>query len=227
MHKKNLIIWGARGQAKVYAEFADQQGYSIVALFDNDRALTSPLPGVPLFYGWEALVHWQSENAVLQAHALVAMGGSRGKDRLYLQQKLAAQGLLPARFIHPTAFVASTAKIGVGSSILWNATISAEVEMGDSCLVNGAACVEHESILGDGVHIGPGATLCGCVQVGDFSFIGAGAVVLPRIRIGRDVIIGAGAVVTRDIPDGMVAYGNPARIAHDNPEAANNPWRDD
>jgi acetyltransferase-like isoleucine patch superfamily enzyme len=53
------------------------------------------------------------------------------------------------------------------------------------------------------------------VTVGDDTLIGIGAIVLPRIRIGRHVIVGAGAVVTRDVPDGKVVYGNPARIQRD------------
>ena len=42
------------------------------------------------------------------------------------------------------------------------------------------------------------------------------ALVLDRRSIGRDVIVGAGSVVTRDVPDGKVAYGSPARIVRDN-----------
>lgn len=48
--------------------------------------------------------------------------------------------------------------------------------------------------------------------IGNNVFLGANAVVLPGIVIGDNVIVGAGAVVTKDIPSGMVAVGNPARI---------------
>jgi acetyltransferase-like isoleucine patch superfamily enzyme len=85
-----------------------------------------------------------------------------------------------------------------------------------SFIINTAATVEHESVLGDGVHVAPGATVAGCVTVGSYSMIGVGAVVLPRVVIGSNTIIGAGAVVTRDIPDRKVAYGNPARIQREN-----------
>lgn len=48
--------------------------------------------------------------------------------------------------------------------------------------------------------------------IGDNVFLGANAVVLPGVTIGNNVIIGAGSVVTKDIPNGMVVAGNPAKI---------------
>ena len=50
------------------------------------------------------------------------------------------------------------------------------------------------------------------VTIGDNVFIGAGSIVLPGVSIGNNVVIGAGSVVSRDIPDGSVAVGNPARV---------------
>jgi acetyltransferase-like isoleucine patch superfamily enzyme len=60
------------------------------------------------------------------------------------------------------------------------------------------------------VHVAPGATLCGCVDVGEDAMVGAGATVLPRLRIGRGAVVGAGAVVTRAVADGTVVVGIPA-----------------
>jgi galactoside O-acetyltransferase len=50
------------------------------------------------------------------------------------------------------------------------------------------------------------------VYIGENAWIGAGAVILPGVHIGKNVIIGAGSIVTKDIPDNMVAVGNPCRI---------------
>jgi len=50
------------------------------------------------------------------------------------------------------------------------------------------------------------------VSIGDRTDVGAGTIILPGVTIGRDCVIGAGAIVTRDIPEGSVAVGNPARV---------------
>lgn len=50
------------------------------------------------------------------------------------------------------------------------------------------------------------------ITIGDNVWIGGGAIVCPGVKIGRNVTIGAGSVVTRDIPDGVIAAGNPCRI---------------
>lgn len=57
-----------------------------------------------------------------------------------------------------------------------------------------------------------GKTRLGKVVVGNRVFIGASSIILPAVTIGSDVIIGAGSVITKDIPNGVVAAGNPARV---------------
>jgi maltose O-acetyltransferase len=55
-------------------------------------------------------------------------------------------------------------------------------------------------------------TRIGKVTIGNRVFIGASSVILPGVTIGSNVIIGAGSVVTKDIPDNVVAAGNPAKV---------------
>ena len=50
------------------------------------------------------------------------------------------------------------------------------------------------------------------ITIGDNVWLGGGAIVLPGVTIGDDTVVGAGAVVTRDLPPGVVAVGNPARV---------------
>ena len=50
------------------------------------------------------------------------------------------------------------------------------------------------------------------VSIGENSWIGANVVIVPGITIGKNVVIGAGSVVTKDIPDHVVAVGNPCKV---------------
>jgi len=50
------------------------------------------------------------------------------------------------------------------------------------------------------------------IQVGNNVFIGMGALILPGVTIGDNCIIGAHSVVTKDVPNGTVVGGNPAKV---------------
>ncbi|MBO1307170.1 sugar O-acetyltransferase [Enterococcus sp. 669A] len=50
------------------------------------------------------------------------------------------------------------------------------------------------------------------VTIGDNVWIGANATINPGVTIGSNVVIGSGAVVTKDVPDNVVAAGNPCRV---------------
>ena len=52
----------------------------------------------------------------------------------------------------------------------------------------------------------------GSIVVGDHSWLGTGVIVLGGVRMGKGVVIGAGSVVTKDVPDGAIAVGVPARV---------------
>lgn len=50
------------------------------------------------------------------------------------------------------------------------------------------------------------------IKIGDNVWIGAGTIVCPGVTIGSNSVIGAGAVVTKDIPENVLAVGNPCRV---------------
>lgn len=84
--------------------------------------------------------------------------------------------------------------------------------------------------IGDRVMIGPNVTIATAnhpidpelrakglqynkdVYIGENTWIGAGVIVVPGVRIGKNTVIGGGSVVTKDIPDNVVAVGNPCRV---------------
>ena len=213
-----IVLWGATGQARVLREALEARSVDVVAIVDN-RELASPFPGVPVVVGEAGLKAWVARRAPSELLFAVAVGGSRGLDRLRLFDSMKALGLRPYTIVHRAAFVATDAHLGEACQVLAMAAVCAQARLGNLVIVNTAASVDHDCVIGDGTHIGPGAHLAGEVVVGSRAFVGTGAVVLPRLHIGDDSVVGAGAVVTRNVPAGATVAGNPARAARkDSPD---------
>lgn len=207
------VLWGSSGLAKVLANVISLRGGQVVALFDNNPNANSVIAGVPLYKGKEGFLNWyENERDVRDIAGLVAIGGAYGNDRLAMQEYFRSHGISIDSIVHPDASVCNNVSIGAGTQILAQSVVSTDVKIGEACIINIRAAVDHECILGEGVHIAPGATLCGCVNVGRNVMIGAGAVVLPRVKIGANTVVGSGAVVTKDLPEGVVVVGSPAKI---------------
>jgi len=212
MNRDKYILWGATGQAKVLADIIHSTGGIVSNIFDNKEVIC-PLNNVEIGYGINDFESWLTTVKDINAYsAIAAIGGAYGFDRFEFYTLFRNKGLAVPSIFHQTAFVSQSAKLGENVQILANAFVGVEAVIGHASIINTKASVDHECILGIGTHIAPAATLCGCVTVGDFSMLGAGSTVLPRINIGSNVIIGAGSVVTKDIPNNVIAYGNPAKI---------------
>jgi maltose O-acetyltransferase len=86
------------------------------------------------------------------------------------------------------------------------------IEIGEECLIGAGARIVDADFHGVDPEERGMAGAVGAVWIGRGAFIGMGAMILKRVRIGDFGVVGAGAVVARDVEDGTVAAGNPARV---------------
>lgn len=137
---------------------------------------------------------------------------------------VAAQPLVAELFgaVGADTFVRAPVTVDYGS----NVTVGARTFINANLTVLDVAAVT----IGDDCQIGPNVQLltpthpveaqprrdkleaARPITIGDNVWLGGGVIVCPGVTIGDDAVIGAGAVVTRDIPPGVVAVGNPARV---------------
>ena len=202
------IIVGAGGHGRVVLDiFRQAHEVDPVGFLDaNPRLAGTEVDGVRVL---GSIV----DPALLADHdvdsAIVAIGDN--PTRHMYAQALLSNGLHLLNAIHPKASVADTAKLGNNVVVAAGAVICAHCRIEESCIINTASIVDHESYIGRAVHICPGARLAGRVTVEDFAFVGIGATVVQCLSIGRGGVVGAGAVVLRNVDPFTTVVGVPAR----------------
>ena len=119
-------------------------------------------------------------------------------------------------FINPPFYCDYGFNIEVGKNFFanYNCTIInvAKLKIGDNCqmppnvAIYTAGHPVHPESRNTAYEYGIGVT------IGDNVWIGGNTVIVPGVRIGSNTVIGAGSVVTKDIPDWVIAAGNPCRV---------------
>lgn len=192
---KEVIIIGASGHGKVIADIIEKSGDKVVGFLDDDLTKAGVIGPVC------DCVKYKDKRFI------IGIGNTEIRKRIADEY----DDLNYYTAIHPEAVIANNAKISEGTAVMANAVINALATVGAHSIINTASVVEHDNIIGNFVHISPGAILCGGVTVGDQTHIGAGAVVRNNVTICGNTTVGCGACVVKDITESGIYIGVPAK----------------
>lgn len=202
---RELLLLGASGLAREVAA-AQQGGYRVVGVLDDDPELRGTrVAGVEVLGGIAHAAEYDADLAV-------CVGSGRGRRAVV--ERLAGLGVGEERFatlIDASVRVPDGCAVGVGSILLAQVVLTADVTVGRYVVAMPNVTLTHDCRVGDYATLTAGVSLAGAVTVGDAAYLGMNASVRQRLTIGAGAVVGMGAAVLADVPAGETWAGVPAR----------------
>lgn len=212
-----VLIIGTSGHAKVVIDIIENEGkYEIYGLIDTFKEVGDSVYGYKILGTEKDIAEIILENKIIGG--FIAIGDNWSRHTIFKHIIKLNSNFKFISIIHSNTSIGKNVQIGNGTVVMPGAVINADSVVGDFCIVNTLASLDHESTLQDFASLGPGANISGNVSIGAFTAISLGAKVIENIEIKSHTIVGAGAVVLKNIESHKVVYGVPAKEIRDRKE---------
>lgn len=195
-----LIIIGAGGHGKVIADAALKNGYTNICCIDDHAK--GEIMGFPIIGTCEDIERLNDKNTDF----IIGIGNNSIRKTI-----AEAHNVNWVSIVHPSAQIAFNAEIGKGTVVMANAVVNVCATVGEHCIINTGAIVEHDNVIENYAHISPNVALGGTVRIGLLTHVGIGATVKNNTEICSECTIGAGAVVVKNIKEPGTYVGVPIR----------------
>ncbi|MFC9786523.1 NeuD/PglB/VioB family sugar acetyltransferase [Rhodococcus sp. NPDC127528] len=208
MPTKPLVLVAASGLAReVVSSVRASVDRMVIGFLDDDVLLHgTSVSGLPVLGGLAAAEDHPD------AEFVVCVGS--GRTRSVIVDRLSQCGIGDDRFatlIDPSVRVPTTCNVGVGSILLAQTVLTANVEVGRHVVVMPHVVLTHDDRVDDFATLCAGVVLGGGVRVGRLAYLGMNACVREKIHVGANAVLGMGATLLTDLPEAQTWAGVPAR----------------
>jgi sugar O-acyltransferase (sialic acid O-acetyltransferase NeuD family) len=202
-----LILIAASGLAREVLAMVRSSGqYDVVGLLDDDKEMAGvTVDGAPVL--------GTIDDAARYTHAFILVCLGSGKSREMVVDRLSAMGLHEARYataIDPSVQYPEGCRIGRGSILMRNVTLTAAVTLGSHVVAMPSVTFTHDDDVEDFATFAAGVSLGGGVRIGRAAYLGMNSSVRERTSVGAYATVGMGAAVLSNVPDGETWVGVPA-----------------
>lgn len=204
------IIIGAGTYGEVYLTYLQEAGIEIIGFIDDDSRFSgSVVNGIPVIGTMNELSELIIQYRIEAAYCPI--GDNR--KRVKFLDKARNLNLAIPNYIHPSVMISPNVKIGKGVYILLGSMIMPHTVISDYTMISMNVKIAHHSLLDKGNFLSMGVCVGASIHMKPYVYVGIGAVIVTGIHeVGSDSLVGAGAIVIRDVDDGSVVAGNPARV---------------
>lgn len=203
---KDIVLIGGGGHALSILEIVNALSLPVMGYVDMKENSDIPIP----YLGNDSC--FLSNNSPLDIQIVLGVVYTQTVD-MQLRSKLLTKykGYTGKTIVAKSAILSDHTCLGNGTVVFEKALINRS-DIGEHCVINSGAIIEHDCKIEDNVFIGPGAIVGGGVTIRRNTFIGAGVIIRDGVTITSDVTIGMGSLVLKDIKCSGMYYGNPLSL---------------
>ena len=210
------VLIGAGTYGEVYLAYLQEAGVDIVGFLDDDQKYEGQsVRDIPVLGGVSRL------NDLKETENIEAVYCPLGNNKLRVKFLTMAKelGYKTPNYIHPSVLISPNVTIGEGVYILLGTTIMPHTVIKDYVMISMGVHLAHHNVLEEGVFLSTGCNFGASIHAHKYAYCGISSTIMTGMHeLGEDCLIGAGAVVIKDVPDGAVMAGVPAKILKYKPE---------
>tara|TARA_R110000772_G_scaffold8452_3_gene27969 strand:- start:111 stop:776 length:666 start_codon:yes stop_codon:yes gene_type:complete len=208
---KNIVLIGGGNQAHYTIDIINKEKkYNIVGIIDSIHDISSDRFGYKILGRQEDIVKLVDQYNI--EGGVISIGDNWVRYYVSNQIKEQIPNFKFVNAIHPSVIIGDNVELGEGIVMMAGCIINPKSTIGNFTFFATGAQVDHDCTIGDFASISAGSITGGYVNLGDFSAITLGVTVLDRLNIGKNTVVGAGSVLLKDLPDNVLAYGNPCIV---------------
>lgn len=209
--KPNILIFGGGNQSTYTIDIIIKENkYKVVGIIDSVKEIGSEV------FCYKVLGRIKDLESICKEYniygGIIAIGDNFSRH-LVSKQIL---GKLPnfnfINAIHPSVIVSSNVNLGVGIVAMAGVIFNTNAVINSHSFFATGCQIEHDCEIKSYASVSAGTVLGGHVVLGAFSALTLNVTVLDRIAIGDNTVVGAGSLVLKDLPNDVLAYGNPCKI---------------
>ncbi len=211
-----IVIIGGKGTAIVIADqiydahIRYGMDIEVIGLALDDLTMGKEIYGYPILCGiHEVYEKYKDDDDVKFIYSLYRSDKIRERTKILYSLNIPEDKW--CNFIHPSALVARSVKMGYGNVVLANCVINAGTTIGNFNTLNSGTLLGHDITVGNNNFFAAQVTVGSLLEIGDMNFIGLNSTIRTGIQLGNAVLVGQASNVTHSFEHDETVFGNPAK----------------